>query len=421
MNHDVRLINGLLTGPEEECTERLKQVRLINHRFDSKNKAVYEFIEKHIEKYEQPPSQEVLKDKFPAFSWKDPEDPFDFIVEKALEEKNRNQLKEILADVENAMLESPGDARNLLIQKAREFEIVRASSSDIHIVESYSDWEEEYKKIRDSGEVRGLSTGLEIFDKLTNGIQDGDFWILAARPKMLKTWLLCYMFATAGMECADCNILLFSKEMTKTQIQQRIHAIIGKLNYNALRKYELSDKDLEELNRTLQERIVANMIIVGKGEYENFDAKYIRSKIVEYDPRVCYVDGLYLFEESPSWEDQTSMTRSIRQISLETDVPIIGTVQLNKKKEIAYSDSYLQDATAIIHQEREYDSIKEAYTNTLKLTMKQYREGESDIVDYVKVGFKNMTFVEGKDAPDPDGDESTDFLTEAVDGLNLDV
>lgn len=412
MNIDRGLISHLLYS--EDIDSLVKELYLISHTFSATNKPVYDYIIRHYEKYRKAPSVETLQETFPKITFEEPKEPEKFYLDKAREQKLETQIKKVLNEADEYL--AKGDvynARTTVISAATNVERSLIKNNDIHIVKSLPDWMENYKEIRDTGHVKGLSMGLDTLDKLTNGIQDGDFIIIAARPGSFKTFFLCYLLDVAAKECEDCNILFFSKEMTKEQIYHRYLSLSANINYNALRKYELTNDELTKIQHKVEENIKANPIIIGKGEYEKFDANYVKSKIIEYDPRVVYIDGMYLMEQSPGWEDQTGMTRKIREISLDTEVPIVGTVQLNKKNEIAYSDSYLQDATIVLHLTREEDKAAQKRTNTTLISVPKYREGESDIRTYFTIGFRDMKLVEGKE--DPDG---MTLLEEAI-GVDL--
>jgi len=420
MNLDRLLISSITNSNKENILEVLRKVLTVGHIFTTDNKKVFEKVVKHVEKYAEPPSLEYLEHEFPKFDFDPPADPLDFILEKAIETKEFKQIQETLVAIEQALTQrTPRDAMNELIMRAKVVERIDIVSTDIDVKEDFDSWKEEYIKRKESGDTKGLPTGIELLDNTLNGIHPGEFWIIAARPQSFKTWLLCELFRVAGSVCDEtCSVLFFSKEMTKQQIYDRVLAMIGNINYSALRKSELTEDDFKAIKDNLTEDLNARLKIIGKGQFDQLNEAYIKAKIIEYNPSAAYVDGLYLFGEGEGWDEQTSMTRNMRAIALDTGVPIIGTVQFNKKgmgiNNIAYSDSYGQDASVIIGIERERDESQDKATKTIRMKILKAREGETDGETYLSLGIKKCGFVAGRS--DPDGD---DFIHDAIEGIKV--
>lgn len=254
----------------------------------------------------------------------------------------------------------------------------------------------------------GISTGFKGLDRTTYGIQPGELWILAGRPASFKTWFLCNMFVHAG-RVLEGPLLFFSKEMTREAIKNRVMALVGRTTFDLLRRYKLDDERVELIAERIR-GMAGDMIIIGRDIRWNYDVSYIQSKVLEYEPKIAFVDGLYLMAEGTEWKDQTGFTRSLRDVGLMTDVPIVGTTQMKRggKKmsldNIMYSDSFAQDASVLLGMERVMDEVNERPTNKVKVKELKVREAEDNRTFIVTIGFKTSTFVEG-DVEDPDGDD----------------
>jgi replicative DNA helicase len=204
----------------------------------------------------------------------------------------------------------------------------------------------------------------------TFGVQPEDYIILYGRPKSMKTWVLAYLVSCAFN--SSKKALVYTKEMTPDNIYARITACICGLDYSNLRAATsasahrpLSPEDearlcglLGELKRDIR---LSSMLKVLSGRDVAGGADtvpWLRSKVEQHKPDVLFVDGVYLMAgtDKKVRDDQRVMgiSRALRDLALETHIPIIGTLQANRKAaghgnanldEIAYSDAVGQDAT----------------------------------------------------------------------------
>lgn len=206
----------------------------------------------------------------------------------------------------------------------------------------------------------------------TGGIQDDDFIVFYGRPKSMKSWVLCYLIAWAveGAWIMDPTqhqpprVLVYTKEMTPDNIYMRVAACLAGLPYGDLRMGRIDAQQMAFLMQWVeyakglagQNRLV---VLSAKDVAGRDTVTWLRSKIDKYAPQVVFVDGIYLMSpENPKIikdnERVASISRAMRQMILDTKVPIIGTMQANRKAaqhgraeldEIAFSDAISQDST----------------------------------------------------------------------------
>ena len=212
----------------------------------------------------------------------------------------------------------------------------------------------------------------------TMGVQEDDFIVFYGRPKSMKSWVLAFLIAWAVeaswlMRDADDQptngkrfprVLVYTKEMTPKNVYQRIAACLAGLPYSDLRKGKLTPDQYDTLMFWVDyaEKLAGqNRLIVlsGKDVAGRDTVTWLRSKIDKYAPDICFIDGLYLMSpENPKIvkdnERVASISRSTRQMILDTKVPVIATMQANRKAaqhgraeldEIAFSDAVAQDCT----------------------------------------------------------------------------
>lgn len=407
MRYDILLINSLLYDEGIEFPEKVKKISSIKFPFDPRHRVVLDFIIDHYMEHNKPPAIETVKDKFPGFELGKPPEPFAYYIKEARDYKLRLELRDRLAIVDNTLnQDTAAKAYSEFLAQAREPVFEEIESSDLDLKRDIDASIAEYQRRRDSEDAWGLRTGFDFIDTATLGLQEGDFWVLAARPKSFKTWMICKMFQHIAFQ-EKGRFLFFSKEMPKHEVEGRLLSIIGGIDYQRYLKYEVEDEELF----SAKERLInaaGEAIIIGQEPGENFDLSYVQSKIFHYEPSMVVIDGLYLMSKTPDWKDITDVTRRARNIALETGIPIFATWQLNRGKnrkkmmldDLAYADALSQDATAVIMQSRIMDEVTEQFTNTIDVEIVGSRRGPSEVKGKVSIGFKTMKFVVGEEDPD---------------------
>lgn len=251
-------------------------------------------------------------------------------------------------------------------------------------------------------------------NEVTGGINPDDYVILYGRPKSKKTWVLSHIAAHCFL--TNRRILLYTKEMTANNILARVTACILQLPYQELRMGNLEPEQEEtlfafeeELRNDLEMsgRIIS---LSGKDAPEGGDTiSWVKSKVESLKPDICFIDGLYLMspenvgKKAADWQRIMSISRSCRQMVLDTGVPVIATLQANRKAaghnnaeldEIAYSDSIGQDATiaARVIAEKGMDSIALVLAGSREFQLEGIRIGGTPATD-----FEERELLDGRD------------------------
>jgi hypothetical protein len=229
-----------------------------------------------------------------------------------------------------------------------------------------------YRRIQRAGEgvnLAKLSWPWEPLQACTFGIQPDDYVIFYARPKQGKTWNLAYLIAWAFHY--EKRVLVYTKEMTPDNIYMRTLACIMRIAYTELRGAAMSQyaplrpedqAQLDGLIRAMHnDANLASLVTVLSGRDVGAGqdtVPWLRSKIERYKPEIMFIDGEYLLSDhrksNSDHQRVMNISRDIRDMVLATRVPVIGTMQANRKAEgnsaasgadIAYSDALAQDTT----------------------------------------------------------------------------
>lgn len=191
--------------------------------------------------------------------------------------------------------------------------------------------------------ISGVPTGFSGLDRITSGWQKSDLIILAARPGMGKT---AFILSMARNSAVDYNkpVAIFSLEMSSLQLVQRLIASETELSADKLRKGNLENHEWEQLNAKIGRLSKAPMFIDDTPALSIFElrAKCRRLK-AQHDIQLIVIDYLQLMttggEGKGNREQEIStISRSLKSIAKEIDVPVIALSQLSRAVETRGGD-----------------------------------------------------------------------------------
>jgi replicative DNA helicase len=187
------------------------------------------------------------------------------------------------------------------------------------------------------GQMVGVPTGFADLDELTNGLHGGQMVIVAARPAMGKS-TLGLDFCRAASIHNNMTSVIFSLEMTKSEITMRLLSAEAKIPLNHIRNGPMSDDDWTKLARKMGEVSGAPMFI---DDSPNMTMMEIRAKArrlkQRHDLKLIVIDYLQLMTSGKKVESRqlevSEFSRQIKLLAKELDVPIIALSQLNRGPE----------------------------------------------------------------------------------------
>ena len=269
-------------------------------------------------------------------------------------------------------------------------------SSLEHIENALKEVIEKLNKIaKDPSSLRGLSTGFTDLDSITNGLQNSDLILLAARPGVGKTSLAMNIInnvATNGKK--SCAI--FSLEMPKTQIAQRSMCSIGNVSMEKALKGKLSVDEWTALVKASRKLSEASIYIDDSSINDPNDilSKCRRIKR-EHGLDLVMIDYLQLMraDKNSTFENKVlevgEITRSLKIAARELDVPIILLSQLSRAVEqrkgdhrpvlsdLRDSGSIEQDADIVmfIYKADMYNDVITEESDVAELIIAKHRNG----------------------------------------------
>lgn len=190
------------------------------------------------------------------------------------------------------------------------------------------------------GELVGVTTGLADLNKITNGLHKSDLILLAARPSMGKTALALNIAMNAAR--ADKVVALFSLEMSKTQLGNRLLSTASGVNSLHLNTGNLSDNDMAALIDALEELSRLNLFIDDTPGISLFETRAKARRLKhEHGLDLVVIDYLQLmqgthsrFSEQNRQQEISEISRSLKALAREIDVPILALSQLSRSVEM---------------------------------------------------------------------------------------
>ncbi|MEJ0073030.1 MAG: replicative DNA helicase [Candidatus Saccharibacteria bacterium] len=276
---------------------------------------------------------------------------------------------------------------------------------------------------KDKDKLRGISTGYRDLDQLLAGLQRSDLFILAARPSMGKTAFvlnLAHKVATQAKE----PVLIFSLEMSKEQLVDRLLAIESGVDATALRTGNLTDTDFERIGEAMGTLSEAKIYIDDTPAITVSDLR-TKARREAHTQRLglIIVDYLQLMSgggryasEGNRVQEVSEISRGLKSIARELNVPLVALSQLSRSVEnrnpqipqladLRESGSIEQDADVVAFLYREdYYNPESERKNLMDVLIKKHRNGPTGGVElYFDRDKQRISSLDNTHSADPFG------------------
>lgn len=191
---------------------------------------------------------------------------------------------------------------------------------------------------KNKGAVTGIATGFLDLDYKTAGMQPSDLILIAARPSMGKTAFVLNIAQHVAFRDNKC-VAIFSLEMSKEQLVNRLLALESKVNSQSIRTGNMKDDEWE--------RLIEGADVIGRSgllidDTPGISIGELRSKCrkfkLEYDLQMIIIDYLQLMTGSGKGNESrqqeiSEISRSLKALARELHVPVIALSQLSRAVE----------------------------------------------------------------------------------------
>ncbi|MBO5153184.1 MAG: replicative DNA helicase [Eubacterium sp.] len=195
------------------------------------------------------------------------------------------------------------------------------------------------KASKTQGNVTGIATGFLDLDYKTSGLQPSDLILVAARPSMGKTAFVLNIAQYVAFHSDLCTAI-FSLEMSKEQLVNRLFSLESRVDAQKLRSGDLSDADWEKLIEGAGTIGRSKLII---DDTPGISISELRSKCrkykLEHDLKLIIIDYLQLMSGSGGrasdsrQQEISDISRSLKGLARELNVPVVALSQLSRAVE----------------------------------------------------------------------------------------
>ncbi|HOP58350.1 MAG TPA: replicative DNA helicase [Bacteroidales bacterium] len=184
----------------------------------------------------------------------------------------------------------------------------------------------------------GIPSGFTKLDRLTSGWQKSELIIIAARPSMGKTALALSMARNMAVDHGK-KVVLFSCEMSSIQLVNRLIIAETDISGEKIRNGRLSEEEWKQLDTRIKKLVQADIYIDDTPAISIFELRAkCRRLMAQHKLDIVIIDYLQLMsgpDNAGSREQEVSnISRSLKSIAKELNVPIIALSQLNRSVEM---------------------------------------------------------------------------------------
>lgn len=324
----------------------------------------------------------------------------DIVAQKALRRRLILASQEIVTlgyDESKALQELVEEAEMQLFQVSEKHIKQSVFSLETILAESFDRLDDLHK---DKNKIRGVPTGFRDMDDILAGLQRSDLFVLAARPSMGKTAFslnLAHNVAALSKQ----PVLIFSLEMSKEQLVDRLLSIESGVDAWALRTGNLTDADFEKIGHAMGALSEAPIYIDDTPGITVSDLRTkARREAHQHPLGLIIIDYLQLMSGGSKFggsdnrvQEVSEISRGLKGVARELNVPVIALSQLSRSVEsrspqipqladLRESGSIEQDAdvVAFIYREDYYNPESER-KNITDILIKKHRNGPTGGVE----------------------------------------
>lgn len=260
---------------------------------------------------------------------------------------------------------------------------------------------ESFEKIEDlyhSGNfITGVPTGFVNLDELTTGFQPSELIIVAGRPSMGKTAFCMNIAQFAAMQ-HKIPVAVFSLEMSKSQIVQRMLCSEARIDTHALRRGTMPEEDWPKLSLAAGRLSTAPIFIDDTAGISPLEIKAKTRRLkAKHDLGLVLIDYLQLIQTGTKIENRqqeiSQISRSLKGLARELNVPVVAVSQLSRAVEqrsdqrprlsdLRESGALEQDADVVVFIYREeYYKPKSSKKGIAEVLISKQRNGPTGTIE----------------------------------------
>lgn len=284
----------------------------------------------------------------------------------------------------------PGEVTDL-VDRAEQivFELAqqRVTSDFSHIEQLLKESFERITQLYEAGsEITGVPSGFRELDLLTSGFQPGNLVILAARPSMGKSALGLCIAANLGVR-HGIPVALFTLEMSKAEVTQRMMCSEAKVESQRLRTGRLAPEDWPRLTAACDRLMKAPIYVDDTGSTTIMELRSKARRLKSREPSLglIIVDYLQLMTSGATAENRvqevSQISRALKVLARDLDVPIVAMSQLSRAVEQRHDKRpILSDLRESGSLEQDSDLVFFVYRDEYYLGEESDQQGIAEVI-----------------------------------------
>ncbi|MEV8601782.1 DnaB-like helicase C-terminal domain-containing protein [Streptomyces griseoviridis] len=337
-----------------------------DHFLDPETRKVFSSILAFKADFGEPPTPEVIHRDHPNFPFsEDSSGPIEYLLRELHEQRRRTIIDLGMGAVGEALDRGGSEAAlPLLRMMLAQATTAAVGSREVDYAATGAQRLDVYRQARDNpGELLGIPTGFKFLDAATLGIQPQQMIVLTGLAKSCKTTVMLGM--TRSAYDYGAKPLLVSFEMPYQEIARRLDGFLARVNPKKLQTGQISAKEWRQLEAALTDPLGEQPYIVTEDRAGAMTIAGLQTKIDQLSPSVIFVDGAYFLFDEISRESQTpialtNISRGLKRLALNNDIPVVVTTQSLSHKvgakgltvnSLGYTSAWGQDADLVVGME----------------------------------------------------------------------
>jgi replicative DNA helicase len=275
----------------------------------------------------------------------------------------------------------------------------RATGDFSHIEALLKESFERITQLYESGsDITGFASGFRDFDRLTSGFQRGNLVVVASRPSMGKSAFGLAVAANLAVR-HETPVAIFTLEMSKAEVTQRLMCSEAKVESQRLRNGRLAPEDWPRLTAACDKLAKAPLFVDDTGSVTMMEIRSKARRLKSKHPELglIVVDYLQLMTSGTSAENRvqevSQISRNLKLLARDLDIPILAMSQLSRAVEqrhdkrpilsdLRESGSIEQDAdlVAFLYRDEYYNGEESDQQGIAEVILSKHRNGPTDTV-----------------------------------------
>jgi replicative DNA helicase len=354
---ELQCMSAIIKGAEGRPSEMFDRAREQGLRFevfgtmDGRN--LWAKVESHYTRqhnFGHVPSEQDIRETMPTLALATPVENFQDLCQKVLDGWAKRESDKHVQEYLLACTEDVNKALVVLRDRLGQLQERSRSSGDVHYRSvALQQVTKDLENVEQGNGMTGIPFPWDRMNEATGGIQPGDFIMVWALPKSMKTWF--GLIITAHLFDIGQRVLIYSKEMRWDAIRTRIICMIAKVDYAAYRRGqvtpEMRQAILQVVERTTSPDFSGELFFTDADRADGGPGgpDDIRRKIELYKPQFVMLDSSYMLElpdaksNALDWKPMALVSRQLKQIAKTTKIPMLAILQENERAALKYTKS----------------------------------------------------------------------------------